>query len=143
MTLLLKTRKLNAMLQESGGDAVNFKEMAEKLSSVIECNAFIVSRKGKLLGLEIHQTIENDRMKKMFDEKLQALERKAKKSKQSKIERNSINQSRKTKKESKIKIVQSSTKSPESSAASSSKTVNSNKKANQHEGKNDLKTKKN
>ena len=58
MTLLIKTRKLNAMLQESGADAVNFKEMAEKLSSVIECNAFIVSRKGKLLGLEIHQQIE-------------------------------------------------------------------------------------
>ena len=31
MTLLLKTRKINAMLQESGGDAVNFKEMADKL----------------------------------------------------------------------------------------------------------------
>ena len=69
MTLLVKTRKLNAMLQESGADAVNFKEMAEKLSSVIECNAFIMSRKGKLLGLEIHQQIENDRMKKMFEER--------------------------------------------------------------------------
>jgi transcriptional pleiotropic repressor len=67
MSLLLKTRKINAMLQESGGDAVNFKEMAEKLSQVIECNAFIVSRKGKLLGLEIHQQIENERMKDMFE----------------------------------------------------------------------------
>lgn len=66
MTLLVKTRKINAMLQESGGEAVNFKEMAEKLSSVIECNSFIVSRKGKLLGLEIHQQIENERMKEMF-----------------------------------------------------------------------------
>ncbi|MBO1910491.1 GTP-sensing pleiotropic transcriptional regulator CodY, partial [Microvirga sp. 3-52] len=27
MSLLLKTRKINAMLQESGGEAVNFKEM--------------------------------------------------------------------------------------------------------------------
>ena len=51
MTLLSKTREINAMLQESAGKPVNFKEMAEKLSSVIECNAFIVSRKGKLLGL--------------------------------------------------------------------------------------------
>lgn len=67
MTLLVKTRKINAMLQESGGDAVNFKEMAEKLSSVTECNSFIVSRKGKLLGLEIYQQIENERMKKMFE----------------------------------------------------------------------------
>ncbi|MCG7342861.1 GTP-sensing pleiotropic transcriptional regulator CodY [Sporosarcina sp. ACRSL] len=69
MSLLTKTRKINAMLQESGGKPVNFKEMAEKLSSVIECNAFIVSRKGKLLGLEIHQQIENERMKKMFQER--------------------------------------------------------------------------
>ncbi len=37
--------------------------------SIIECNVFIVSRKGKLLGLSIHQQIENDRMKKMFEER--------------------------------------------------------------------------
>ena len=67
MSLLLKTRKINAMLQESGGEAVNFKEMADKLSQVIECNAFIVSRKGKLLGFEIHHQIENERMKDMFE----------------------------------------------------------------------------
>lgn len=67
MTLLVKTRQINAMLQESGGEAVNFKEMAEKLSTVIEANVFIVSRRGKLLGFEIHQQIENDRMKQMFD----------------------------------------------------------------------------
>ncbi|WP_342509450.1 GTP-sensing pleiotropic transcriptional regulator CodY [Sporosarcina sp. FSL K6-2383] len=69
MSLLVKTREINAMLQRSAGKPVNFKEMAEKLSSVIECNAFIVSRKGKLLGLEIHHQIENDRMKKMFEER--------------------------------------------------------------------------
>ncbi|MFS0688106.1 GTP-sensing pleiotropic transcriptional regulator CodY [Sporosarcina sp. 179-K 8C2 HS] len=69
MSLLSKTRKINAMLQETAGKPVNFKEMAEKLSSVIECNAFIVSRKGKLLGLEIHQQIENERLKKMFEDR--------------------------------------------------------------------------
>lgn len=69
MSLLNKTREINAMLQESAGQQVNFKEMAEKLSSVIDCNAFIVSRKGKLLGFEIHQQIDNDRMKKMFEER--------------------------------------------------------------------------
>ncbi|MDN4607471.1 GTP-sensing pleiotropic transcriptional regulator CodY [Sporosarcina highlanderae] len=69
MALLTKTRKINAMLQETAGKPVNFKEMAEKLSSVIECNAFIVSRKGKLLGLEIHHQIENERMKKMFEDR--------------------------------------------------------------------------
>ena len=69
MNLLSRTREINAMLQGFAGKPVNFKEMAEKLSSVIDCNAFIVSRKGKLLGLEIHHQIDNDRMKKMFEER--------------------------------------------------------------------------
>lgn len=69
MTLLSKTRKINAMLQETAGKPVNFREMADKLSSVIECNSFIVSRKGKLLGLAINHQIENERMKKMFEDR--------------------------------------------------------------------------
>ncbi|PIC81405.1 GTP-sensing pleiotropic transcriptional regulator CodY [Sporosarcina sp. P18a] len=69
MSLLVKTRKINAMLQQGAGGPVNFKEMAEELSDVIDCNAFIVSRRGKLLGLEIHHQIDNDRMKKMFEER--------------------------------------------------------------------------
>lgn len=69
MSLLTKTRNINAMLQETAGKPVNFKEMAEKLSVVIECNAFIVSRKGKLLGLEIHHQIDNERMKQMFQDR--------------------------------------------------------------------------
>ncbi|PIC65640.1 GTP-sensing pleiotropic transcriptional regulator CodY [Sporosarcina sp. P13] len=69
MSLLVKTRKINAMLQKSAGGPVNFKEMAEELSDVIDCNAFIVSRKGKLLGLEVHHQIDNDRMKQMFEER--------------------------------------------------------------------------
>ena len=47
----------------------NFKEMANTLGETIDSNVFIVSRKGKLLGLSIHQTIENDRMKKMIEER--------------------------------------------------------------------------
>ena len=69
MSLLIKTRKINSMLQKGTGGPVNFKEMAEELSDVIDCNAFIVSRKGKLLGLEIHHQIDNDRMKKMFEDR--------------------------------------------------------------------------
>ena len=78
-------------------------------------------------------------MKKMFNEKLQALEKdnkvlkeKAGRSEQSNSERNSVNQSKRTKEESKVKIVKNSTKSLESLAASSSKTVNSNKRAIRH-----------
>ena len=69
MNLLAKTRKINAMLQASAGKQVNFKEMANTLGDIIESNVFIVSRKGKLLGISIHQQIENERIKKMFEER--------------------------------------------------------------------------
>jgi transcriptional pleiotropic repressor len=66
MNLLEKTRKINALLQESGGKPVNFKEMAGTLCGVIEANIFVVSRRGKLLGYSLVQEIENERMKKML-----------------------------------------------------------------------------
>jgi transcriptional pleiotropic repressor len=69
MNLLQKTREINSMLQASAGKPVNFKEMAETLSHVIDSNVYILSRKGKLLGLAINQQIENERMKKMFEER--------------------------------------------------------------------------
>jgi len=69
MDLLTKTRKINAMLQNAGGRAVNFKEMSETLSDVIEANVYIVSRRGKLLGFAFTQQIENERMKQMFEDR--------------------------------------------------------------------------
>lgn len=69
MNLLQKTRKINAMLQKAAGKPVNFKEMAETLCEVIEANVFVVSRRGKLLGFAIKQSIENERMKKMLEER--------------------------------------------------------------------------
>jgi transcriptional pleiotropic repressor len=69
MELLEKTRKINAMLQQAAGKPVNFKEMAETLRDVIEANIFVLSRRGKLLGLALKQEIENDRMKQMFEER--------------------------------------------------------------------------
>jgi transcriptional pleiotropic repressor len=69
MNLLEKTRRINALLQQSAGKPVNFKEMAQTLSNIIEANVFVVSRRGKLLGINLHQEIENDRMKKMIDER--------------------------------------------------------------------------
>lgn len=50
MTLLMKTRTLNRLLQKAAGHALNFKEMAEVLKDTIETNVFVISRKGKLLG---------------------------------------------------------------------------------------------
>jgi transcriptional pleiotropic repressor len=69
MNLLQKTRKINAMLQQAAGKPVNFKEMAETLCEVIEANIFVVSRRGKLLGFAIKQSIENERMKKMLEDR--------------------------------------------------------------------------
>ncbi|TDL35049.1 GTP-sensing pleiotropic transcriptional regulator CodY [Jeotgalibacillus sp. S-D1] len=69
MNLLGKTRQINSMLQQSAGKPVNFKEMAETLSDVIEANVFILSRKGKLLGFAINQQIENERMKQMLEDR--------------------------------------------------------------------------
>ncbi|RSK27021.1 GTP-sensing pleiotropic transcriptional regulator CodY [Bacillus sp. HMF5848] len=69
MNLLEKTRRINAMLQRAAGKPVNFKEMSETLRDVIEANIFIVSRRGKLLGFAIKQTIENERMKKMLEDR--------------------------------------------------------------------------
>ena len=67
--LLGKTRKINSMLQKVTGKPVNFREMAETLCEVIEANIFVVSRSGKLLGFAIKQQIENERMKKMIEER--------------------------------------------------------------------------
>lgn len=57
------------MLQNAAGKPVNFKEMSETLSEVIQANIFVVSRRGKLLGYAIKMQIENDRMKKMLEDR--------------------------------------------------------------------------
>ncbi|AGK53076.1 GTP-sensing pleiotropic transcriptional regulator CodY [Bacillus sp. 1NLA3E] len=69
MDLLTKTRTINKMLQKAAGKPVNFKEMAEILRDVIEANVFVVSRRGKLLGFAIKQSIENERMKQMLEDR--------------------------------------------------------------------------
>ncbi|WP_058307822.1 GTP-sensing pleiotropic transcriptional regulator CodY [Gracilibacillus massiliensis] len=69
MQLLEKTREINAMLQKTQGKSVDFTDMSKTLRDVIGANIFIVSRKGKLLGFSINQQIENDRMKKMLEER--------------------------------------------------------------------------
>lgn len=69
MSLLQKTRRINKILQKSGSQHINFKEIAETLRDVISTNVFVVSRRGKLLGYAIKQEIENDRMKQMLLER--------------------------------------------------------------------------
>jgi len=43
--------------------------MAETLCDVIDSNVYVLSRRGKLLGYAIRQQIENDRMKKILEER--------------------------------------------------------------------------
>lgn len=69
MELLHRARKINAMLQKSAGNKVNFNEMSATLSEVISGNVFVLSRKGKLLGYAINEQIENERMKNMLEER--------------------------------------------------------------------------
>ncbi|ATO47962.1 MULTISPECIES: GTP-sensing pleiotropic transcriptional regulator CodY [Brevibacillus] len=69
MDLLTKTRRINRMLQKTAGNAVNFNEMSSVLSDVIEANIFVLSRKGKLLGYAIAQEIDNDRIRKMLEDR--------------------------------------------------------------------------
>lgn len=69
MDLLSRTRKINKLLQQTGSNPVNFNEMSQTLSDVIGANVFIVSRRGKLLGYAIMQKVENERMKKMLEER--------------------------------------------------------------------------
>ena len=87
-------------------------------------------------------------MKKMFEEKMLALEmennivkEKVRKSVYSRTERNSMSQIRKTKNESEIKIVESSRKNPESLVTLSSKTASSSRKNDRSEDKNPAKHK--
>ena len=49
--LLEKTRKLNKMLQKGAGNPVDFGEMACVLTQMLNCNTYIISSKGKILGV--------------------------------------------------------------------------------------------
>lgn len=69
MDLLMKTRKINALLQNTNGESVNFNDMAQTLCEVIDANIFVLSRKGKLLGYAISQQVENDRMKQILEDR--------------------------------------------------------------------------
>ncbi|HIV75789.1 MAG TPA: GTP-sensing pleiotropic transcriptional regulator CodY [Candidatus Pseudogracilibacillus intestinigallinarum] len=69
MELLERTRKINALLQKSAGKPVNFNDMSRTLSEVINGNVFVLSRRGRLLGVAINQEVENDRIKQMLEER--------------------------------------------------------------------------
>ena len=63
-TLLNKTRMLNKILQKSGTDPLAFDDICKLLSEVLECNAYISSRKGKILGYSFSKEFECSVMKR-------------------------------------------------------------------------------
>ena len=63
-SLLIKTRMLNKILQKSGTEPVAFQDICELLSEVLECNAYIISKKGKVLGYTFGKDFECEAMKK-------------------------------------------------------------------------------
>lgn len=52
MALLNKMRKLNKILQRSGNDSIDFDDICRILSEEMDCNLYILSRTGKILGFE-------------------------------------------------------------------------------------------
>jgi len=48
--LLIKTRKLNKILQQTGEKKVSFGELSDILTEILESNVYVSSRKGKILG---------------------------------------------------------------------------------------------
>jgi len=67
MSLLSKTRELNTLLQKHKGIAVDFKDVAQTISSVTVTNVFIVSRKGKILGSSLNELLKNERIIQMLE----------------------------------------------------------------------------
>ncbi|MFW6007325.1 MAG: GTP-sensing pleiotropic transcriptional regulator CodY [Halanaerobiales bacterium] len=60
--LLEKSRKINRLLQRTGGQRVDFSDMADVLTEAIRCNVYISSRKGKILGYSQLDDFECDLM---------------------------------------------------------------------------------
>jgi transcriptional pleiotropic repressor len=55
---------LNKILQKSGTEPVEFQDICILLSGVLECNAYIISRRGKVLGYSFGTGFECEAMEK-------------------------------------------------------------------------------
>lgn len=52
MSLLQKTRRLNKIQQRTGYEQIKFDEICQILAEELDCNVYVISRKGKILGYE-------------------------------------------------------------------------------------------
>lgn len=69
MDLLSKTRKINSLLQNSAGKQAYFKEISNTLSDVLDADTFIASNHGELLGFSLRQSVTNDYLKNMLEQR--------------------------------------------------------------------------
>ncbi len=68
-TLLDKTRQISRLVQKSVGHPVDFEEMAQVLSKLINANVYIASRQGKILGYSLSQGFECEILRQEVIEK--------------------------------------------------------------------------
>ncbi len=68
-TLLDRSRKIHKLLQRTGSKAVDFSEMAEVLKETINCNVYITSDSGKILGYSFIEDFSCELMEKIVYEK--------------------------------------------------------------------------
>ncbi|KAF1304782.1 MULTISPECIES: GTP-sensing pleiotropic transcriptional regulator CodY [Enterococcus] len=72
-TLLEKTRRINELLQQKNtfdmSTDLPYDKMAMSLGDILDCNAYIISSEGTLLGFNEKHDVNNDRVKSMFVEK--------------------------------------------------------------------------
>ncbi|MFA5524462.1 MAG: GTP-sensing pleiotropic transcriptional regulator CodY [Tissierellales bacterium] len=57
-SLLVKTRRLNKTLQNTGTKPVSFAEISLVLSDILDANVYISSRKGRVLGFALNEGFE-------------------------------------------------------------------------------------
>ncbi|MBS4536558.1 GTP-sensing pleiotropic transcriptional regulator CodY [Clostridium sp. D2Q-14] len=58
-TLLEKARKLNKILEDAGTAPVNFTTLSESLREVLDSNTYVISAKGKVIGVSLKDDLEN------------------------------------------------------------------------------------
>lgn len=79
-SLLEKTRRINKLLQRSAGYPVDFNEVCQTLGEVLSVNAYVASKKGKVLGYHLlenydcdaveYEVLEDRMFPKEYNEKL-------------------------------------------------------------------------
>ena len=56
--LLDKTRKINKLLHNNHSQRVEFNDICDVLSGILESNILVISRKGKILGAGYYSNID-------------------------------------------------------------------------------------